>query len=126
MDLFQLTGFQNGKLIFLLLKREPRSKLKVSAHSLEKAAASTSCLGSALSRCSEAATGTGDYCASHLGGLCSGAREYERAKCPDVSQFAPVSSVALSSVEMSRLFVSWEERAYRPNCLNPSFGHLIP
>lgn len=80
-DLFQLTGFQNGKLIFLLLKREPRSKLRVSAHSLEKAAASASCLGSALSRCSEAATGTDD-CASHLGGLCSGAREYERAKCP--------------------------------------------
>lgn len=64
MDLFQLTGFKNGKLIFLLLKREPRSKLRVTAYSLEKAAASASCLGSALSRCSEAATGTRLLCFS--------------------------------------------------------------
>lgn len=54
--------------------------------------ASTMCLGSALSECSEAVTNTGDDQASHQGGLwaggpwgdelCSGAVESERAECP--------------------------------------------
>lgn len=98
-----LDRFQNGKWIFLLplgtLKKEPPREFRSSTGSLGEVMASTACLGSALSGCSEAATGTGEHCASHPTGLqadlllgdelCSGARGCERA---DVSQAPPMSS----------------------------------
>lgn len=72
--------------------------------------------------------GPGSYYTPHArarGGLCSGAGG---VKGPSAQLDAAVALLcgALRGVEMTGLFVSQEEQAYRPSCWNPSFGHLIP
>lgn len=90
-----------------------------------EATASTTCLGSALFRCSEASTGTGNYSASHQGGLQLACSAQKRESMKGLNaQFKCFSvyplCVGLSSAEVSGLFVSQEEHAYRPSCLNLS------